>query len=55
MIKIIEKLEIIVILQINIEVQQRFNAPNEISAVFYNGSNYVYHFIAKELANEFEG
>ena len=29
--------------------------PNEIPVVFYNGSNYDYHFIIKELANEFEG
>ena len=29
--------------------------PNEISVVFHNGSNYRYHFIIKELANEFEG
>ena len=28
---------------------------NEISVVFHNGSNYGYHFIIKELANEFEG
>ena len=29
--------------------------PNEIPVVFHNGSNYDYHFIIKELANEFEG
>ena len=29
--------------------------PNEIPVVFRNGSNYDYHFIMKELANEFEG
>ena len=29
--------------------------PNEITVVFYNGSNYDYYFIVKELANEFEG
>ena len=29
--------------------------PNEIPAVFHNGSNYDYHFIIKELANDFEG
>ena len=29
--------------------------PNEIPAVFHNGSNYDHHFIIKELANEFEG
>ena len=32
----------------------KFNVPNEISAVFHNVSNYAYHFIIKELANEFE-
>ena len=30
----------------------RFNVPNEIPAIFYNGSNYDYHFVIKELANE---
>ena len=30
------------------------NVPNEISVVFHKGSNYDYHFIIKELANEFE-
>ena len=29
--------------------------PNEIPVIFHNGSNYGYHFIKKELANEFEG
>ena len=29
--------------------------PNEIPIVFHNSSNYYYHFIIKELANEFEG
>ena len=33
----------------------RFNVANEIPAVFHKGSNYDYHFIIKELANEFEG
>ena len=28
----------------------KFNVPNEIPVVFYNGSNYDYHFIIKELA-----
>ena len=27
---------------------------NEIPVVFHNGSNYDYHFIVEELANEFE-
>ena len=31
-----------------------FNVPSEIPVVFHNGSNYDYHFIIKELANEFE-
>ena len=29
--------------------------PNEIPVGFHNGSKYDYHFIIKELANEFEG
>ena len=33
----------------------RFNMANEISVAFYNGSNYNYHFIIKELAKQFEG
>ena len=28
--------------------------PNDIPAIFHNGSNYDYHFIIKELANEFD-
>ena len=28
---------------------------NEILVVFHSGSNLDYHFIIKELANEFEG
>ena len=32
-----------------------FSVPNEIPAAFYNSWNYNYHFIVKELANEFEG
>ena len=32
-----------------------FNVPNEIPVAFHNSSNYGYHFIIKELANEFEG
>ena len=31
-----------------------FNVPNEIPVDFHNGSNYDYHFIIKELANEFK-
>ena len=33
----------------------KFNVLNEIPIVFHNGSNYDYHFIIKEIANEFEG
>ena len=32
-----------------------FNVPNEIPVVFHSSSNYNYHFIIKDLANEFEG
>ena len=32
----------------------RLNMPNEIPAIFHNGSNYDFPFIIKELANEFE-
>ena len=32
----------------------KFNVSNEILIVFHNGSNYDYHFITKELPNEFE-
>ena len=33
----------------------KFNVPNEIPVVFHNSSIYDYHFVIKELANEFEG
>ena len=33
----------------------RFNVSNAIPVVFHNESNYDYHFIIKELANEFVG
>ena len=32
-----------------------FNVLNEIPEVFQRGSNYDYHFVVKELVNEFEG
>ena len=32
-----------------------FHVPSEISVLFQNSSNYDYHFIIKELANNFEG
>ena len=33
----------------------RCKTPKEIPVVFHNGSTYDYHFIIKELAEEFEG
>ena len=33
----------------------RYKTPKEIHVVFHNGSTYDYHFIIKELAEEFEG
>ena len=33
----------------------RFNVPIEIPVVCHNGPNCDYHFIIKELVNEFEG
>ena len=33
----------------------RCKIPKEIPVVFHNGSTYDYHFIIKELAEEFEG
>ena len=32
----------------------KYGVPKEILIVFHNGSNYDYHFIIKELAQEFE-
>ena len=33
----------------------RYKIPKEIPVVFHNGSTYDYHFIIKDLAEEFEG
>ena len=33
----------------------KYSIPKETPVVFYNGSNYDYHFIMKELAKGFEG
>ena len=33
----------------------RYKTPKENPVVFHNGSTYAYHFIIKELAEEFEG
>ena len=32
----------------------KYNVPNQISVAFYNGSNYDYHFVMKELSEEFK-
>ena len=58
-IKNIVKLEIFVIIQVNIEVLHicnlKYSVPKEIYTVFHNGSNYDYNFVIKSLAEEFEG
>ena len=33
----------------------RYKTPKEIPLVFHNSSSYNYHFIIKELAEEFKG
>ena len=33
----------------------RYKIPKEIPVMFHNGSTYNYHFIIKELEEEFEG
>ena len=33
----------------------KYNIPKRNSVLFYNGSNFDYHFIIKEIANRFEG
>ena len=33
----------------------RYKVPKEISLVFHNGSTYDYHFIIKQLAEDFKG
>ena len=33
----------------------KYKTPKKIPVVFHNGSTYDYHFIIKELAEEFEG
>ena len=32
----------------------KFSVPKKIPIAFHNGSNYDYHFIIKELAEEFQ-
>ena len=32
----------------------KYSVPKKVPIVFHNGSNYDYHFIIKELAEEFE-
>ena len=33
----------------------KYKTPDKIPVVFHNGSTYDYHFIIKELAEEYEG
>ena len=33
----------------------RYKVPKKVSVVFHNGSTYDYHFIIKQLAEDFEG
>ena len=37
------------------ECNLRYKVPKEIPVVFHRGSTYDYHFIIKQLAEEFEG
>ena len=58
-IKSIVKLEIIVIMQgimgaAHSIYNLKYSVPKKIPIAFHNGSNYDYHFIAKELAEEFK-
>ena len=58
MIKTIAKIETIAMIEVNIKVLHiayPYNVQKEIPVVFHNGSNYDYHFIIKNLANELEG
>ena len=60
MIKTKKKSEIIFIATENLgaahsECNLRYKVPKEISVVFHNGSTYDYHFIIRQLAEEFEG
>ena len=55
----IVKLEIIVIILGNRNAacsicDFKYGVPEKITIVFHNGSNYDYHFIIKELAEEFK-
>ena len=55
-----KKLEIIVIIQRNLEATHsicnlRYKVPQEIPVKIHNGSKYDYHFIIRELAEEFKG
>ena len=55
-----KKLEIIVIIQRNLEATHsicnlRYKVPQEIPVKIHNGSKYDYHFIIRELAEDFKG
>ena len=57
-VKNILKSGIIVIIQVNIKVVHicnlKYSIPKGISLAFHNGSNYDYHFIIKNIAEEFK-
>ena len=59
-IKNIIKVEIIVIIQMDIKVLHvvyvtlKYSISKETTLLFHNTSNYDYHFIIKEVAEEFE-
>ena len=59
MIKNIVELKLIVTVQVNTEVFHtvyvRYRVPKKIPVVLHNGLYYDYHFIMKELAEEFKG
>ena len=54
-------MEIIFIIQANIKILfiaytiQNIGIPKEISVLFHSASNYDYHFIIKEVVEEFKG
>ena len=43
------------LLMISAHCNLRYKTPKEIPVVFHNGSTYDYHFMIRELAEEFEG
>ena len=59
-IKIIVKLEIIVIILVNTDAAHgicnlKYSITKEVSLIVHSGPKYDYHFIIKELTKEFKG